>query len=60
MTPEIKVYDERMLKTIEVVKANFACRPGRPGQRRRAGPASTVEYYGTPTPLNQVAAICLP
>ena len=59
MTPEIKVYDERMLKTIEVVKANYAS--------VRAGRANAavldriqVEYYGTPTPLNQVAAISSP
>ena len=59
MTPEIKVYDERMLKTIEVVKANYAS--------VRAGRANAavldriqVEYYGTPTPLNQVAAIASP
>ena len=59
MTPEIKVYDERMLKTIEVVKANYAS--------FRAGRANAavldriqVEYYGTPTPLNQVAAIASP
>ena len=59
MTPEIKVYDERMLKTIEVVKANYAS--------VRAGRANAavldriqVEYYGTPTPLNQVAAVASP
>ena len=59
MTPEIKVYDERMLKTIEVVKANYAA--------VRAGRANAsvldriqVEYYGTPTPLNQVAAVASP
>ena len=59
MSPEIKNYDEKMLKTIEVVKANFAS--------VRAGRANaavldriTVEYYGTPTPLNQVAAVSSP
>ena len=59
MTPEIKVYDERMLKTIEVVKANYAS--------VRAGRANaavldkiTVDYYGTATPINQVAAISSP
>ena len=59
MTPEIKVYDERMLKTIEVVKANYAS--------VRAGRANAavldriqVEYYGSPTPLNQVAAVASP
>ena len=59
MSPEIKNYDEKMLKTIEVVKANFASvRAG----RANAGVLDriSVEYYGTPTPLNQVAAISSP
>ena len=59
MSPEIKNYDEKMLKTIEVVKANFASvRAG----RANAGVLDriTVEYYGTPTPLNQVAAVSSP
>ncbi len=59
MSPEIKSYDERMLKTIEVVKANFAAvRAG----RANAGVLDRimVEYYGAPTPLNQVAAISSP
>ena len=38
MSPETKAYDQKMLKTIEVVKSNFASvRAGR-AQRRRAGP----------------------
>ena len=59
MSPEIKNCDEKMLKTIEVVKANFASvRAG----RANAGVLDriTVEYYGTPTPLNQVAAVSSP
>ena len=59
MSPEIKNYDEKMLKTIEVVKANFASvRAG----RANAGVLDriSVEYYGTPTPLNQGAAISSP
>ena len=59
MSPENKVYDDKMLKTIEVVKSNFAS--------VRAGHANAgvldrimVEYYGTPTPLNQVAAVSSP
>ena len=59
MSPEIKNYDEKMLETIEVVKANFASvRAG----RANAGVLDriTVEYYGTPTPLNQVAAVSSP
>ena len=59
MSADIKVYDSRMLKTIEVVKANFASvRAG----RANAGVLDRimVKYYGTPTPLNQVAAISTP
>ena len=59
MSPEIKNYDEKMLKTIEVVKANFASvRAG----RANAGVLDriSVEYYGTPTPLNQGAASSSP
>ena len=59
MSPEIASYDEKMLKTIEVVKSNFAA--------VRAGRANasvldriTVEYYGAQTPLNQVANIGSP
>ena len=59
MSIEIKDYDVKMQKTIEVVKANFASvRAG----RANAGVLDRimVEYYGTPTPLNQVAAISAP
>ena len=59
MSPENKIYDDKMMKTIEVVKANFASvRAG----RANAGVLDriSVEYYGTPTPLNQVAAISSP
>ena len=59
MTELCKPFDEKMRKTIEVVKGDFAS--------VRAGRANaavldriTVEYYGTPTPLNQVAAISSP
>ena len=54
-----KPYDEKMKKTIEVVKSDFASvRAG----RANAGVLDriSVEYYGTPTPLNQVAAISSP
>ena len=54
-----KSYDEKMNKTIEVVKGDFAS--------VRAGRANaavldkiTVDYYGSPTPINQVAAISSP
>ena len=59
ISPEIASYDERMLKTIEVVKSNFAAvRAG----RANAGVLDriTVEYYGAQTPLNQVANIGSP
>ena len=59
MSPEIKIYDEKMVKTIEHVKADFAAvRAG----RANAGVLDRimVEYYGTPTALNQVAAIGSP
>ena len=48
MSAETNVYDQKMLKTIEVVKSNFASvRAG----RANAGVLDriTVEYYGTPT-----------
>ena len=59
MSIDVKGYDSKMLKTIDVVKANFASvRAG----RANAGVLDRimVEYYGTPTPLNQVAAISAP
>ena len=59
ISPENKLYDDKMLKTIEVVKSNFASvRAG----RANAGVLDRimVEYYGTPTPLNQVAAVSSP
>ena len=59
MSAEIKIYEEKMLKTIEHVKSDIASvRAG----RANAGVLDRimVEYYGTPTPLNQVAAISSP
>ena len=54
-----KPYDEKMKKTIEVVKSDFAS--------VRAGRANAavldkiqVSYYGTPTPIQQVASISTP
>lgn len=52
-------FDVKMGKSVDVVKANFASvRAG----RANAGVLDriTVEYYGTPTPLSQVAAISSP
>lgn len=54
-----KSYDEKMGKTIEVVKGDFASvRAG----RANAGVLDRiqVEYYGTPTPIQQVASISTP
>lgn len=54
-----KEFDGKMSKTIEVVKSDFASvRAGRanPGVLDKI----TVDYYGSPTPLNQVAAISTP
>ncbi len=52
-------YTERMDKTIEVMQTNFAA--------VRAGRANAavldqirVDYYGTPTPINQIASIASP
>ncbi len=54
-----KPYDETMRKTIEVVKGDFAS--------VRAGRANAavldriqVEYYGSPTPIQQVASVSTP
>ena len=54
-----KEYDAKMQKTIDVVMSDFAS--------VRAGRANaavldriTVDYYGSPTPLNQVASISSP
>jgi len=54
-----KEYNDKMKKTIDVVAGDFAS--------VRAGRANaavldkiTVDYYGTPTPINQVATISSP
>ena len=54
-----KTYDEKMGKTIEVVKSDFASvRAG----RANAGVLDRIQvsYYGTPTPIQQVASISTP
>ncbi len=53
------IYEEKMNKTISVFKENLSeIRAG------RANPAIlnkiTVDYYGVPTPINQVAGISVP
>ncbi|QNL45492.1 ribosome recycling factor [Oscillibacter hominis] len=56
---EYKVYEEKMKKSIESVSADFAS--------VRAGRANaavldriSVDYYGTPTPIQQIASIASP
>ena len=59
MKSEYKVYEEKMRKSIESVAADFAA--------VRAGRANAavldrimVDYYGSPTPIQQIAAISSP
>ena len=56
---EYKVFEEKMKKSIESVASDFAA--------VRAGRANasvlnriSVDYYGTPTPINQLASIASP
>ena len=55
---EYKVYEEKMKKSIDSVAADFAS--------VRAGRANAavldrimVDYYGSPTPIQQIAAGCI-
>ena len=54
-----QLYDAKMQKTIEVVMSDFA---GVRAGRANAGVLDkiTVEYYGTETPIHQVASISTP
>ena len=59
MYDEIKKYEHKMHKTVEVLENDFiSIRAG------RANPhvldRVTVDYYGSPTPLNQVGNISVP
>jgi len=59
MKGDYTVYEQKMKKTVEVLNAEFAAiRVG------RANPAVldriTIEYYGTQTPIAQVASISAP
>ena len=59
MSEIIKEYDAKMQKTVDVVVSDFASvRAG----RANAGVLDriTVEYYGTETPIHQVASISTP
>ena len=59
MNEKIKIYDEKMQKTIDHLEADY--------QGIRAGRANPhvldrlrVDYYGTPTPIQQVGNITIP
>ena len=59
MSAEYKEYDDKMQKTLDVLQGEFST--------VRAGRASAavldqirVEYYGTPTPIGQIASISTP
>lgn len=59
MYDELKKYEQKMHKTVEVLEGEFiSIRAG------RANPhvldKVTVEYYGQPTPLNQVGNVTVP
>ena len=59
MDARLQVYDDKMKKAIEFLAAEYAgIRAG------RANPhvldKLRVDYYGTPTPLNQVSTISVP
>lgn len=59
MRPEVKEFEVRMQKSIDVVGEEFAAiRAG------RANPAVldkiTVDYYGTPTPIPQIGSVSVP
>ena len=59
MKPELKQYEEKMIKTLSVLRSDFdAIRAG------RATPVVLdklrVDYYGSPTPINAVASISTP
>ena len=59
MKEEYKIYEEKMKKSIDSVAADFASvRAG----RANAGVLDriTVDYYGTPTPLNQIGNVSVP
>ncbi len=59
MRPEVKEFEERMQKSVDVVAEEFAAvRAG------RANPAVldkiTVDYYGTATPIPQIGSVSVP
>ena len=59
MSSDYEIYKEKMRKTIDAVLSQFAS-----VSAGRANPAVldkiTIEYYGAPTPIHQVASIASP
>jgi ribosome recycling factor len=56
MKPELKIYDDKMQKSVSALERELS--------GIRAGRASAavlekikVDYYGTPTPINNIAAV---
>ena len=60
ITPDsYQPFEERMRKTVHVLHENFnAIRAGRANPK--VLDRITIEYYGVPTPINQVANIQVP
>lgn len=55
---DIKVFEEKMIKSIDNLKSNLAkVRTGRANPQMLDG--INVDYYGSPTPLNQIASISI-
>lgn len=56
MSTDVKTYEDRMKKSVEVLEKEFTgIRAGRPDPR--VLDRIMVDYYGTPTPINQVGNV---
>ncbi len=59
MSTDLKEYERKMNRTLDILAENFdAIRAGR--ANAAVLNKITVDYYGTPTPINQVGAISSP
>lgn len=59
MSTDLKEYERKMTKSLDVLAENFdAIRAGR--ANAAVLNKITVDYYGTPTPINQVGAVSSP
>ena len=59
MAKETAVYEEKMKKTLAALDSEFATiRVGRANPK--VLDKITVDYYGTPTPINQIGNITVP